>query len=172
MCIGKALIIIKGNRHPQYVMEENDHSPLIEKFNLNDNQEPMLKNFVRIEMLPLGSLTSKNPKHWECHIDEIKELPLWFEDKQDDWIFKCHDLMQHVIIPAWIKDGVGGSLDLRYTKVSDLGKLMFVGESLDLQGTKVSDLGELTSVGRYLDLRGTKVDIQSLPKKLRDKCVF
>jgi len=30
MCIGKAMIIRKGQRHPDYLMDSNDHAPLVD----------------------------------------------------------------------------------------------------------------------------------------------
>ena len=150
MCIGKAFIIVRSKSHPQYDMESNDHQPIVEKLKLEDNRPAILRNFIRIEMLPLGSLTSISPENWSYKIDEPGELPSWFEDKAQDWAAKCMDLMRRVIIPSWISDGVGGSLDL--------------------QGTQVSDLGQLTSVGGYLDLHGTQVS--SVPNHLRHKVIF
>jgi hypothetical protein len=53
---------------------------------------------------------------------------------------------------------VSGDLNLRWTKVKDLGQLQSVGGWLDLRGTKVKDLGQLQSVGSDLDLGGTKIE--------------
>ena len=130
MCRGKAFIVRKGQRHPDYVMNSNDHLPLVEKFNLSDNDPPELKKFIRIEMLPTGELTSTNPKDWEFHVDETNSLPSWFENKREDWGYKCKKILTEKIVPSWIKNSVGGSLYLGGTKVTSLGKLTSVGGSL------------------------------------------
>ena len=122
MCIGKAFIIRKGQRHPDYLMDSNNHAPLVESLGLRDDKPVELKNFIRVEMLPLGSLTSEDPKDWQFSIDEIGRLPDWFEEKISDWEDKCKNLLTKVIVPSWIKDGVGGSLDLRDTKITTVPK--------------------------------------------------
>lgn len=82
MCVGKGMLIIKGKRHPVWSKTSNDHSPLVKKCDLKDNLQPELKNFIRVEMLPLGSLTSTNHKDWDFYIDEPGRLPGWFENKK------------------------------------------------------------------------------------------
>jgi hypothetical protein len=150
------MIIRRGQRRPDYVLNSNGHDPLIKKFKLKDDRL-IDRKFVRIECLPLGSLTSVDPSDWEVNVDEHGTLPGWFEEKQHDWSYKCLKLLTRIIIPKWITDGVGGSLYLRGTKVTSLGTLTSVGGSLYLEDTKVTSLGKLTSVGRFLDLRDTKV---------------
>jgi len=185
MCIGKGMIIRKGQRHPDYAMDSNDHSPLVKLLHLRDDKPIETRNFIRIELWPCDSLTSTNPDDWEFKIDEQGYLPAWFEDKKEDWEYKCLRILTKKIIPTWIKKGVGRYLDLRGTQVKSLGSLQSVGGYLDLEGTQVKSLGSLQSVGGflylegtqvkslgslqsvggYLDLRGTQV--KSLPKKLK-----
>ena len=117
MCIGKAMIICKGSRYPKYLMDSNDHEPLVKKLHLKDDQPPELKKFIRVEMLPIGSLTSTNPDCWNFHIDENNRLPDWFENKKEDWECKCKALMVKIIILSWIKNGIVGSLVLLGTKI-------------------------------------------------------
>jgi hypothetical protein len=150
------MIVRKGQRWPDYLLDSNDHAPLVAKFYLDD-RKLVDRNFVRIECLPLGSLTSLSRNKWEIRVDEQGTLPSWFEEKQEDWFVKCCDRLIKRIIPKWIADGVGGSLDLRDTKVTSLGKLTSVGGDLDLFNTKVTSLGKLTRVGGYLCLTNTKV---------------
>ena len=52
---------------------------------------------------------------------------------------------------------VGGSFDLRGTRVTDLGNLEHVGGDLYLRGTGVTDLGKLEHVGGDLYLEGSSV---------------
>ena len=156
MCIGKAFIAIKGKRNPVYAKDSNDHLPLMKKYKLRDDRI-INRNFVRLEAHPLGSLTSINPEDWEINTDEHNTLPAWFEDKQIDWLEKCRQKMIKFVVPNWIKDGVGGSLNLGGTKVTSLGELQSVGGSLYLGDTKVTSLGELQSVGGSLYLGDTKV---------------
>jgi hypothetical protein len=73
------------------------------------------------------------------------------------------------IIPAWIKDGIGGFLDLRGTAVKTLGQLESVGGSLCLQGTVVKTLGQLKSVGWSLCLQGTAV--KTVPEALLGRVI-
>ena len=122
MCTGKAFIAIKGKRQPVYAKDSNDHSPLVEKHNLKDNKI-IDRNFVRLEAHPKGDLTSINPDDWDIVVDEISTLPGWFEEESIDWLEKCRQKMVQKIIPEWIKNGVGGSLDLSGTKVTTLGKV-------------------------------------------------
>ena len=87
MCIGKAFIVRKGQRWPDYLMDSNDHSPLVKKFNLDDSKL-LDRNFVRLETWPLNSLTSLSPRMWEVNIDEEETLPAWFADKKNDYLIE------------------------------------------------------------------------------------
>ena len=142
MCFGKGMNIRKDEHYPDYLWDSNNHEPLVEKFNLKDDTI-LRRNFIRIELLPLNSLTSQNPDDWDFHIDETETLPDWFVESKSDWEYKCKHELVTIIIPKWIKEGVGGSLDLQNTQVKDLGKLTSVGGSLDLRGTQVKDLGKV-----------------------------
>lgn len=158
------MIIAKGKDEPLFCDDSNDHQPIIEKFKLRDDKL-FNRDFVRIELLPLGSLTSVKKADWEIRVDETGTLPSWFDlEKLSD---KCKTLMVLQIIPEWIKNGVGGSLYLQDTQIKDLGKLESVGGSLYLQGTQIKDLGNLKSVGGYLNLQDTR--IKDLPKGLKVK---
>lgn len=147
MCIGKAMIIRKGQQQPDYAIDSNDHQPLVKLLHLRDDKPAELRNFIRIELWPKNSLTSTNPNDWEFRIDETGNLPSWFEDHRDDWQRECLRILTKTIIPRWVKKGVGGSLDL--------------------EGTQVKSLGSLQSVGGFLYLTGTQV--KSLPKTLKVK---
>ena len=81
MCIGKAFIARKGRRWPDYLMDSNDHRPLVEKLNLADTKL-VDRNFVRLEAHPLNCLTSTNTEDWEIVVDEVGTLPSWFEKKK------------------------------------------------------------------------------------------
>ena len=59
---------------------------------------------------------------------------------------------------------VGGSLDLRGTKITELPENLTVGGYLDLEGTEITELPQNLTVGGYLDLRGT--EITELPENL------
>jgi len=157
MCIGKAMIICKGQRYPDYVMDSNDHKPLVKKLKLTDERPAILRNFIRVELSPLNSLTSTRPADWDVHIDECGDLPAWFEDKKADWEYKCIKIMTEKIVPSWIKDGVSGSLDLRHTQVKTLGSLKSVEGSLCLWGTQIKTLGSLKDVGDSLYLQSTQI---------------
>jgi len=157
MCVGKAMIIRKGQRYPDYVMDSNDHKPLVIKLKLTDERPAMLRNFIRVELSPLNSLTSTKPADWDVYIDECGDLPAWFEDKKADWEYKCTKIMTEKIVPSWIKDGINGSLNLQDTEIRTLGSLKSVGGYLNLRGTQVRTLGSLRSVNGSLDLWGTQV---------------
>jgi len=139
MCIGKGMIIRRGQIWPDYVMSSNDHQPLVEKFKLEDDKL-IDRDFVRIELLPLNSLTSIKPKDWEFRVDEVGTLPTWFRKTQVDWEFKCKELLVKKIIPNWVKNGVSGSLYLQGTPLKSLGQLKSVGGYLYLQGTPLKRL--------------------------------
>ena len=169
MCIGKAFISTKGSDKLLYVMDSNDHSPIIQKYGLKDDTL-INRNFVRLEALPLGSLTSKNIKDWKIRIDEEGTLPSWFEEEKDMWITRAINEMVDIVVPEWIDKGIIGSLDLRGTQVKDLGKLEKVGGYLYLRGTQVKDLGNLKECG-YLYLQDTQVkDIKGI-EKFKNKIV-
>ena len=119
MCIGKGMIVRRKQEWPDYAMDSNNHQPLVEKLELKDDKL-VDRDFVRIELCPLKSLTSTKPADWGFNVDEKGTLPLWFRKTQVDWEFKCRKILIEKIIPSWIKDGVGGSLDLRGTQVKSL----------------------------------------------------
>ena len=146
MCIGKAMIIKKHARYPDYLRDSNSHTDIIKSLNLRDDKLPD-RNFVKIECWPKASLTSTDITDWEFRIDEVGSLPSWFENKKLDWEHKCLSLLVKRIIPDWIKDGIQGNLDLRGTKVTTLGKLTTVGGFLDLRFTKVTTIGNVKVAG-------------------------
>jgi hypothetical protein len=41
------------------------------------------RDFVRIELWPTDSLTSKNPNHWIFNVDEKSTLPEWFKKTEN-----------------------------------------------------------------------------------------
>jgi len=51
MCVGKAMLIRRGQTEPDYLLDSNDHQPLLEKFNLKDDTLND-RNFVRVELWP------------------------------------------------------------------------------------------------------------------------
>ena len=68
---------------------------------------------------------------------------------------------------VFVKDGkvtVGGSLDLRYTNITELPDNLTVGGSLDLSNTNITELPDNLTVGGWLDLRYT--NITELPDNL------
>ena len=139
MCVGKGMIIRRGQRWPDYLDDSNDHAPLLEKFKLTDTKL-IDRDFVRIECLPLGSLTSCELQDWQVSVDEEGTLPAWYREYQPDWRYKCLKVLAEKIIPAWLKYGVGGDLYLRGTAVKSLRQLKSVGGDLYLQGTAVKSL--------------------------------
>ena len=142
MCIGKGQMIIRGEESPRYLWDSNDHEPMVKAFGLRDDKPAELRDFVRVECLPLGSLTSTDPNDWEIHWDVPGVLPGWFEEDEAQWREKCLGELVTIIVPHWMKDGVGGSLYLQDTKVESLGSLKSVGSSLYLQYTKVELINE------------------------------
>ena len=155
MCVGKGMLIIRGEQSPYFAMDSNDHAPLVTAKELRDDKPVEIRNFVRVEILPLDSLTSTNPDDWKVRWDE-PSLPSWFEEDAPLWNEKCLQDMVTVIVPKWIEEGIGGYLDLRGTAVKTLGNLEKVNGSLYLRGTAVKTLGNLKECG-YLDLQGTAV---------------
>ena len=150
MCTGKGMIIRRNKTRPDYAMDSNDHAPLVHKLKLKDDKLED-RDFVRIELLPLNSLTSTKPKEWEFRVDEVGSLPLWFRKTQVDWEFQCKKILAEKIIPIWIKEGVGGGLYLRGSQVKTLGQLKSVGGYLDLRGTQVkTPLKNIIVSGRIL----------------------
>ena len=144
MCIGKGMIIRRGQTQPDYLRNSNGHEPLVRKLELRDDKPAMLRNFIRIECLPLGALDSVKPKDWEVRVDETGDLPAWFEERFGDWEEKCLKTLTKIIIPRWVKNGLDGGLDLGgCTSLTSLGNLKSVGEWLDLGGC-----ANLTSFGR------------------------
>ena len=139
MCIGKGFIAVKGSDKLLYEMDSNDHAPIVKKYNLKDDAL-INRTFVRLEVLPSGSLTSQEVKDWGVKIDEVGTLPSWFEEEKEMWLTKVINEMVDIIIPLWLKNGIGGSLDLQGSQVKDLGKLEKVGGSLDLRGTQVNSI--------------------------------
>ncbi len=156
MCIGKGMIVRRFQEEPDYLMDSNDHAPLVEVLGLKDNKL-VDRNFVRIELWPTDELTSTNPDDWDFKVDEEGTLPSWFEEKQDYWQEKCLTVLVSSIIPQWVKKGVGDSLYLEGTQIKSLGQLKSVGDSLYLRGTQIKSLGQLKSVGGSLYLRGTQI---------------
>jgi len=150
------MIIRRGQTQPDYLRNSNGHEPLVRKLELRDDKPAMLRNFIRIECLPLGALDSVKPKDWEVRVDETGDLPAWFEERFGDWEEKCLKTLTKIIIPRWVKNGLDGGLDLGgCTSLTSLGNLKSVGEWLDLRGcTNLTSLGNLKSVGGWLDLRG------------------
>ena len=109
-------------------------------------------NILRVEISPVGSLNAPFGQ-WEYKVDQ-DIFPKWHDPAT------CEQRTRAALsrrFPDGIPVEFPGSLDLRDTPVTSLGKLASVGGSLDLRVTKVTSLGNLASVGGSLNLRGTKV---------------
>lgn len=126
MCIGKGMIIVKGQDRPEYNTDSNDHAPIIERLQLTDNKL-VDRNFVRIELLPTGNLFSQNVQEWEYKEDETETLPSWYEELKKEYQYRCLEILTTGIIPQWKKEGVGGDLDLRDTQIKELPESLEVG---------------------------------------------
>jgi hypothetical protein len=121
------------------------------------------RDFVCLEVWPLGSLTSLKIEDWQFKIDEENTLPAWFSEEEHLWQTRAIEEVLNIVKAIRCSGIFTGSLDLRGTQVEDLGNLTECG-SLDLRGTQVEDLGNLTECGS-LDLRGTQVkDLRNLKK--------
>jgi hypothetical protein len=109
-------------------------------------------NILRVEISPVGPLDGPFEK-WEYKVDQDL-LPKWHDAA------KCEARTRAALVrrfPNGIPAEYPGSLDLRDSKVTSLGKLASVGGSLNLSGSEVTSLGKLASVGGSLYLRGSKV---------------
>jgi len=146
MCIGKGMIAVRGKTEPLYLMDSNDHAPIVAKFNLKD-EKLIDRDFVRLELLPLGSLTSIRKSEWLVHVDEEGSLPSWFEEEKETWFDRCKTRMVLSVVPDWVKNGVGGSLYLRNTQITSLGSLKSVGGSLYLRNTQIKKIPKGLKVG-------------------------
>ena len=87
MCQFKSFIVTKGKKI-LYLLDEDSHETIVSHFNLNDNKESFLSNYVRLEITPLDYLFSKQKKNWNVNIDE-KDAPEWFENRYDYYINEC-----------------------------------------------------------------------------------
>ena len=146
MCIGKGMIAVKNMNEPLYCVDSNDHQPIIKKYHLQDNKL-VDRNFVRLEILPLNSLTSIKKSDWEVKIDEVNTLPSWFEETKEKWFDLCLTRMTLSIVPDWIKNGIEGYLNLQdCTNLTSLGSLESVGEYLNLQDTQIKELPKKLTV--------------------------
>ena len=156
MCKGKGMIAIRGRQECVFCRDSNDHEPIIKKYRLRD-KKLYLRNFVRLEVLPLASLTSTDVADWDVQVDEHGTLPGWFEDEKELWLDRARKQMVRSVVPDWVKNGVRGDLDLSCTKVTSLGKLTHVGGELDLSYIPITSLGELTYVGGNLYITNTNI---------------
>jgi len=164
MCIGKGMLATRWSEEPVYVLDSNDHSPLVEKIQAKDDSQ-FGRSFVRIEIWPCGPLFSRRKSDWEFRVDEEGALPEWFEDKKSFWEEKCKSVLVNQIITEWKRSkGVGGNLNLELTKITKLSDNLSVGGNLNLWNTKTTKLPDNLSVGGDLDLAGTK--ITELPDNL------
>ena len=139
------MIIRRGKNKADYFMDSNDHAPLLKKFKLKD-KKIIDRDFVRIELHPKDSLTSKNIEDWDFVIDEIRTMPEWFDQRRYYWANHCLEVMTTQIVPEWIKNGISGALYLQDTQVKTLGQLKSVGGFLYLQGTQVKTLPKTLKV--------------------------
>ena len=155
MCIGFSATITKKKVY--YLLESNSHTDIDKEFGIFDNRPAEIRNHIHVECWPKGSLTSCAAKDWDVKIDEEGTLPDWYTVDPEKHNSRVLSVLFKTVIPSWIKDGVGGDLDLEGTKITSLGELRSVGGSLDLRDTKVTSLGKLQSVRGYLYLSNTKV---------------
>ena len=182
MCIGKGMIIRRGQQWPDYDTKTNDHQPLVEKFKLRDDKL-IDRDFVRIEVLALRDWSSAEPENWRARIDEKETLPAWFEKHKDNWLDKCVRLMCKTIVPLWLKEGIkgdidfgsnatattlgeitniGGNADFRCSKITSTPKLTNIGGNADFWCSKIISTPKLENIGGYVDFRYSK--ITSVPK--------
>jgi hypothetical protein len=119
------------------------HEDIIEKHKLKDDLIKEKREWLRIELHPLNSLTSTTPEDWTFILDEGRPLPGWYD---------C-ELAKSACIENLIKEinngrytgewkglSVGGYLYLRGTQIKELPDNLSVGGSLDLQGTQIKEL--------------------------------
>ncbi|MFH1230034.1 MAG: hypothetical protein V1709_00915 [Planctomycetota bacterium] len=87
-----------------------------------------LRTFVKIEILPLGSLSSIDLKDWQYKIDEEGTLPGWYEEEKELWQTRCLNEVLRIIVDINKTGHFGDSLYLQGTQIKDLGKLKIKGE--------------------------------------------
>ena len=155
MCIGFSVVVTRAGK-VLWDKKSNSHETIKCKYKLNDDKLAD-RDIVNCEVLPKNNLTSGVAKDYEIKVDEVGTLPTWWTDNSKELMGKVMKLWLEIVLPDWIKNGVGGDLDLRDTGVTSLGKLTSVGGSLYLQGTGVTSLCKLTSVGGSLYLRDTGI---------------
>jgi hypothetical protein len=160
MCKIASCILTKNYKtlfHPS----SDRHEDIVDMYSLKDVNIKERREWLRVEIHPLKSLTSTDKKDWNFTIDEEKPLPKWF-----DWELankSCKEDLIKLIKKNRYVDWAG-DLYLRGTGITALPENLSVGGYLDLQGTGITALPENLSVGGYLDLRGT--GITALPENL------
>ena len=144
------MLIIRGNDRPFHLPEHNHHEPLIIASKVRDQVDPVTRQFARVEVKPLGSLTSIKPSDWTATWDEPTALPGWLDEQNEHWLSECVREMVEIIVPNWIANGMRDGIDLRGTKLTDLGKLTSIGGNF-YAPEGLTDLGKLTSIGGGFD---------------------
>ena len=156
--IGKGMLCIVGTQYPRYMMEGNDHEPILDYYKLVDESLHFQK-VVRVKLLPKGHLFSTNVADWEFWVNDPHFAPSWFTEEESLWHTRCVDALVDKIIPIWKKEGIMGFLDLSNTKIEILP------DGLKIKAwKKILPNGEVINMPGHLNLMGTK--LTKLPRGL------
>ena len=120
MCIGFSVVVTRGGKVLWDKMS-NSHEEIKKKNKLADDKLAD-RDIVNCEVLPLGNLTSGKAEDYEIKVDEEGTLPTWWTDSEAELKGKVMKLWLEIVLPDWIENGVGGSLELQGTGVTSLGK--------------------------------------------------
>ena len=125
MCIGFSCVVTRAGQ-VLWDKKSNSHETIKCKYKLNDDKLAD-RDIVNCEVLPKNNLTSGVAKDYEIKVDEEGTLPTWWTDNEAELKGKVMGLWLGEVLPGWIENGVGGSLDLRCTGVTSLGNVKVAG---------------------------------------------
>jgi len=134
MCIGFSVVVTRGGK-VLWDKKSNSHETIKCKYKLNDDKLDD-RDIVNCEVLPLNNLTSGKEKDYNIRVDEVGTLPKWWTDNEAELKGKVMKLWLEIVLPDWIKNGVGGSLDLYGTKITSLGNVKVAGTVYGLKEVK------------------------------------
>ena len=154
MCIGFSCVVTRAGQVLWDKMS-NSHEEIKKKNKLADDKLDD-RDIVNCEVLPLNNLTSGKEKDYKIRVDEEGTLPTWWTDNSKELMGKVMKLWLEIVLPDWIKNGVGGWLNLQGTGITSLGNLTSVGGYLYLQGTGITSLGNVKVAGTVYGLKEVK----------------
>jgi len=123
MCQFKSGIILK-TRCVVAEGENDSHSDLLEKLNIEDSSMNAMTKFVRVELLPPRDEWWTDPDTWQINVDQ-DITPDWFDEDQEKYFIEFRAAVkewwkEHVLVDKKIEELTGGYYRLKRCEVKKL----------------------------------------------------